>query len=108
MSEASSREVRHGIPTRGDGFSDGGAGDMESRIVAPARCRRQLYGPREFAVLMRFQAREETLRVRAASRANSGRWKWAGSSPRRAASCSGEEARRVTWPSLRPGRGDLP
>src|SRR5713226_72552 len=46
--------------------------------------------------------------ARAASRQKSGRWKKAGSSERRRARRSGEAARRVTWPNLRPGRGDLP
>src|SRR5260370_3288400 len=54
------------------------------------------------------QARREAEGARAASRQKSGRWKKAGSSERRRARRSGEPARRVTWPSLRPGRGDLP
>src|SRR5882762_677723 len=54
------------------------------------------------------QARREAEGARAASRQKSGRWKKAGSSERRRARRAGEAARRVTWPSLRPGRGDLP
>src|SRR6266478_6526380 len=54
------------------------------------------------------QARREAEGARAASRQKSGRWKKAGSSERRRARRSGEAARRVMWPSLRPRRGDLP
>jgi len=56
----------------------------------------------------RNQAGREAEWERAESRQKSGRWKKAGSSERRRARRSGEAARSVMWPSLRPGRGDFP
>src|SRR6266851_1978267 len=64
--------------------------------------------PTDWTVDNEAQARRCAEGARAASRQKSGRWKKAGSSERRRARRSGEAARRVTWPSLRPGRGDLP
>src|ERR1700722_10419817 len=61
------------------------------------------------AVLLAFcvYARRLAGRDRTASRQYSGRWKKLESSESREASCSEVEARSVTWPSLRPARGDL-
>src|SRR6266404_6361957 len=84
-------------------FQDAYVANSDTKCSPTAALRVHSYGSH-----VTTQARREAEWVRAESRQKSGRWKKAGSSERRRARRSGEAARRVTWPNLRPGRGDLP